>query len=427
MRVIPAARQEPAFARPFAFSRRWPELAIAGVAFAAMACSPSPSAPPAAAAQVAQADGFQESESPSLEFLPRRDELPGWALDGDPLVVPAASLSRYLGRQGNHYLAYDITDLTVGKYVAADGQGSAVVEIYRFPDFIKPFGAHTSREEAVTGFLEIPNQSFITRHAIHIWRGSFYIRLVGGGGVGTGESLRQLAIAVAERIPEAPGRPAVYQFLPEEGRVPNSEAYSAKSVFGQPYLSGGFTAQYVIDGQPIEGVVLPAPNKDIAREVLDRYKTFFVNNGRLLDPIPNLGEDNFTGEDRYLGRTVAFRLDRFVVAFKGFGEMQKLIDLTIATDQRILNSIRSQLQAADRAALEQARRTAGSGGAGLREGGSPPQASPAQTSPATSDPPTSPATDPSTSTPAPPTTTFSPEPSPPPAETTTTPDPNPQG
>ena len=401
-----------------------------------MACSPSPATPPAAAAQISQVETFQESESPSLEFLPRRDELPGWALDGDPLVVPAASLARYLGRQGNHYLAYDVTDLTVGKYVAADGQGSAVVEIYRFPDFIKAFGAHTSREEAVTGYLEIPNQSFLTRHAIHIWRGSFYIRLIGGGGVGTGEPLQQLAIAVAERIPEAPGRPAVYQFLPENGRVPNSEAYSAKSVFGQPYLSGGFTAQYVIDGQPIEGVVLPAPNKDIAREVLDRYKTFFVNNGRLLDPIPNLGEDNFTGEDRYLGRTVAFRLDRFVVAFKGFGEMQKLIDLTIATDQRILNSIRSQLQAADRAALEQARRSAGSGGSGARPGeGSSPQTSPAQTStaqssPATSAPPTSPTPSPTaqpTSTSASPTTTSSPEPSPPPIETDTATDPNRQG
>lgn len=395
-----------------------------------MACSPSPATPPAAAAQISQVDAFHESESPSLEFLPRRDELPGWALDGDPLVVPAASLSRYLGRQGNHYLAYDITDLTVGKYVAADAQGSAVVEIYRFPDFIKAFGAHTSREEAVTGYLEIPNQSFLTRLAIHIWRGSFYIRLVGGGSVGTGEPLRQLAIAVAERIPEASGRPAVFQFLPETGRVPNSEAYSAKSVFGQPYLSGGFTAQYVIDEQAIEGVVLPAPNKEIAREVLDRYKTFFVNNGRLLDPIPNLGEDNFTGEDRYLGRTVAFRLDRFVVAYKGFGEMQKLMDLTIATDQRILNSIRSQLQAADRAALEQAR-SAGSGGSGApRGGGSRPQPSPAQTSPSTSSPPTSTIPSPTaqpTSTPAPAPTTPSPESTPPPTETTTAPDPNRQG
>src|SRR6185503_14468774 len=77
------------------------------------------------------------------------------------------------------------------------------------------------------------------------------------------------------------------------------------------------------------------------------YRALYIRNGKLLDPIPNLGEDNFTAEDKYLGRAVAFRIDRFVVAFNGYKERQKLVDLAVATDARMLGSIRKQLVAAD--------------------------------------------------------------------------------
>ena len=46
---------------------------------------------------------------------------------------------------------------------------------------------------------------------------------------------------------------------------------------------------------------------------------------------------------------MAFRLDRFVIAFNGYTDRQKLVDLAIATDARILGSIRKQLVAAEKA------------------------------------------------------------------------------
>ena len=72
-----------------------------------------------------------------------------------------------------------------------------------------------------------------------------------------------------------------------------------------------------------------------------------MRNGKLLDPVPNLGEDNFTGEDRYLGRIIAFRIDRFVVAFNGYKDRQHLVDLATQADQKILGTIRKQLVTAD--------------------------------------------------------------------------------
>jgi hypothetical protein len=104
----------------------------------------------------------------------------------------------------------------------------------------------------------------------------------------------------------------------------------------------------------MEGLIIPSANKASAAKILDAYRSLYVRNGKLLDPISNLGEDNFTGEDRYLGRAVAFRIDRFVIAFNGYKDRQKLIELAAATDARILASIRKQLVRADEEASGEA-------------------------------------------------------------------------
>lgn len=224
------------------------------------------------------------------------------------------------------------------------GDGFATVEIFRFPDFVKAFGAYSMGKNGPHHFLDIPNESFAKKHSIHVWRGPYYVRITGGG---PGDALLRLARFVADRIPPAPNKPAVFAFLPDKERVPGSERYSADSAFGQAYLANSFQATYNIDNDMIEGIVIPAASRPAAATILDQYKGLYLHNGKLLDPIANLGEDNFTAEDRYLGRVVAFRIDRFVVAFNGYHERQHLLDLATTADQRILGTIRKQLVTAD--------------------------------------------------------------------------------
>jgi hypothetical protein len=329
-----------------------------------------------------------------MEFLPRAEEVPGWRLSGDPLVYPGEELGNYIGRQAEPYLEYELQDATIGQYEQVDGEGLATVEIYRFPDFVKAFGAFSSRKSSARKPLELANEAFLGSYSAHVWRGPFYVRVVGSEI--HEEGLVGITRAVVDRMPPAPGIPAVFQFLPGENRVVRSERYSAGPVFGQPYLAGGFTAEYRVNDRPIEGAIIPAPSKEVASEILDRYRAFFVNNGRLLDRIPNLGEDNLTAEDKYMGRTIAFRLDRFVVVFRSFGPLMDLMPLAIGTDQRILNSIRVQLQAAERAARAQ----------GLTSGTSQPQrrsepaAAPSPPPPTGEPPAPQPATPPETPPPA---------------------------
>ena len=252
-----------------------------------------------------------------------------------------------MGAAADSFSRYEVVDITTGKYSeVGGGPGFATVEIFRFPDFVKSFGAYSLRKDASRRFVPIQNEAYVSKYAVHVWRGPFYIRVTGGA-QNAYESLTQLASFVAERMPAAPSKPAVFGFFPNDRRVPNSERYSADDGFGQKLLGNSFQASFNVDGDAMEGLIIPSPGKATAAKILQLYRDLYVRNGKLLDPIPNLGEDNFTAEDRYLGRTVAFRIDRFVIAFNGYKDRQKLIDLAVATDTKILGSIRKQLVAAD--------------------------------------------------------------------------------
>ncbi|HSP33364.1 MAG TPA: DUF6599 family protein [Thermoanaerobaculia bacterium] len=294
-----------------------------------------------------QQESFTAIESPSLQFLPRRDEAAGWRLDQDPIVIPANRLNTYLGPLDyNHFAHYEVIDATIGNYTSTTSDGFAMVEIYRFPDFVKAFGAYSTRKSDNVQYLPVSNEAYTTAHFINVWRGPFYVRIIGGGTDAAG--LLRLANFVADRMPVAPAKPAVFNFFPNDTRVPNSEKYNSENGFGEATLANSFQTRFNVAGDNIDALIIPAANRDAAARILNAYRNLYIRNGKLLDPIPNLGEDNFSGEDKYLGRAVAFRIDRFLIAFNGYCDRQKLVDLAAATDQKILGSIRKQLVTADK-------------------------------------------------------------------------------
>ncbi len=294
-----------------------------------------------------QEEDFTTGESPSLQFLPRQEEAPGWRLESDPVVVPGNKLASYLDGEASIFISYGAVDLAAGNYLTTGGNGFATVEIFRFPDFVKAFGAYSVHKKGPRQFINIENEAFASKNSIQLWRGPFYVRIVGSGGTEGPAAMQRLLTAVIAHMPAAPARPAVFNFLPTADRVPNSERYSVDSGFGQPFLGNSFQADFTTANGPVTGLVIPAADKNAAAAMLAAYRMLYVRNGKLLDPIPNLGEENFSAEDKFLGRAVAFRIDRFLIAFNGYTDRQTIVNLADATDQRILGTIRKQLVTTD--------------------------------------------------------------------------------
>ncbi len=257
--------------------------------------------------------------------------------------MPGNKLASYLGGEAATFTRYDDVDLAAGNYLTTGGDGFATVEVFRFPDFVKAFGAYSAHKKGPMQFLNLENEAFASNSSIHLWRGPFYVRVIGSGGTAGPAAMHRLLEAVIARMPAAPAKPAVFNFLPTAGRIPNSERYSAEAGFGQTFLGNSFQADFTTPSGPVAGLVIPAANKSAAAAVLAAYRNLYIRNGKLLDPIPNLGEENFSAEDKFLGRAVAFRIDRFLIAFNGYTDRQTIVNLAVATDQRILGAIRKQL------------------------------------------------------------------------------------
>jgi hypothetical protein len=283
-------------------------------------------------------ESFTAIDSPSLQYLPRQQEAPGWKLERDPMVVPANRLLGYLGDDARHFLPYQVLDLTLGKYSGANNNGFATVEIFRFPDSLRAFGAYSVRKIGPIRFLNLANEAFEAKHTIHLWRGQFYLRVAGGGSPDGNESLKKLIAFVSDKMPAAPGQPDAFNLFPTANRIAHSERYSVESGLQQSFLAHSFQVTFDLGGSPVEAIIVPSANPGAASQILNDYRNLYAHNGRLLDPVPNLGEDNFTAEDRYLGRAVAFRIDRFVVAFNGYKDRQGLVDLASAMDKGMVEA-----------------------------------------------------------------------------------------
>src|SRR4051794_21942069 len=149
---------------------RFPALALALLVFLAASCGGSAKKAAASAPQAAAPEiDYTLIDSPSLQFLPRHEEAQGWRLEEDPIVVPGENIGTYLGADGQHFTRYEVVDMTAGKYVALDNKGFATVEIFRFPDFVKAFGAYSMRKEAARRFLPIDNEAYVSKFAVHLW------------------------------------------------------------------------------------------------------------------------------------------------------------------------------------------------------------------------------------------------------------------
>lgn len=367
-----------------------------------IACGDDPEPEPASGSEPRRAPQQQRApDSPALQFLPRLNEARGWTMEGDPQVIPAERLEGFLGHAAGIPQTYGALDASVGRYSSTGGRW-ATVTIFRYPDFVKAFGAYSATVPSHAKTVGIGNRGAAVPNNLTFWSGPYVVSITGGAdplsgasqasaatppapdpnppdGAGDApaepeesaeyrEGFGALANTVAERMPRAESLPAVFRFLPQRNMIEGSERFSAAPLFGQPALAGAFTAKFRSMGPPppapgtpaaipragnprqgdeqiITAAIIPTPDKQTAARVLASYRSFFARNGRLLDPVPNLGEENFIGEDKLAGRSVAFRLDRFVVVFNGYGEILEIRDLAIESAQRILNEIRQQLEA----------------------------------------------------------------------------------
>ena len=160
-------------------THRVPRIALALIAdrFAAPAAATAAQRRACAPPPPQQEENFTAIDSPSLQFLPRQQEAPGWQLEEDPIVVPGDRLTTYLDRDAAHFARYEALDVTAGKYSAHERQRLRHRRDLPLPRFREGVRRVLDAQE---GHVQLPRRSRTSRspstHSMNIWRGPFYVR-----------------------------------------------------------------------------------------------------------------------------------------------------------------------------------------------------------------------------------------------------------
>lgn len=271
------------------------------------------------------------ADSPSRSLLA---VLPiGWHLIGTPTVITSPDLPDHLDRDAAYFRDYGVLDVT--SVTCADLFDTSIpVEIFRFASERGAFGAWSGRRLRGTPAVnDLGDGAYLGSFGLHVWSGVYYVRLTGDPR--RTPALVTLASAVTGTAPRAGRLPAALSFLSSTNRIAGSESFRTREVFGQPLFAGSYTAWFRAGNEEFEGLVFEQSGTISTVDALDTYRTLYGVSGRLLDPIAGLGEESFAGEDRLLGTTVAFRRNRWLVAYRGNGSLEPLVAAARESDEAI--------------------------------------------------------------------------------------------
>jgi len=284
-------------------------------------CAPrEPDSPPTVTPAVSSRLLLQAITSPSEAFFVPVSS--GWTLEGSPRIVSPDSLEAYLGQDASHYRLFGLLDLVVSNYVNPPEGLEVTVEVFRFDGATNAFGAYSTNRPEDATTMKLGDGAWLGRYAIHVLSDRYLLRVIGSKEQTS--TVVRLVEDFAARIPTTGHPPEPLNIFPTENRIAESERFVRGPAFGQNYLRASWLVDYQVGDSHIEALLHEAGGESTVAERLARYRQFFETNGRLLDPIPGLGDESFTGEDRLIGRAVVWRIGQELVAIQGIAPISDL-------------------------------------------------------------------------------------------------------
>ncbi len=227
-----------------------------------------------------------------------------WKKDGAPQTYTPENLFEYIDGAADVYLSYEFEALGTLNYDRGEKQ-SVTIDIYRHRDLRNAFGIY-SQEKPLTGsFIPIGTQGYYDKGVLNFFQGPYYVKLMGFYLEDQDErTLKTMAKAVAKRIGGEAGFPAALQCFPSEKKIPNSERFLARDVFGHGFLHSAYTADYQIGDASVRVFLFEGDDGTDTQKMLDAYLQIAGKSG--LGP-DEKGIFRFTDPRRSSGEAVHLR------------------------------------------------------------------------------------------------------------------------
>ncbi len=252
-------------------------------------------------------------------LFPPDSTLAGWELETAPTEYGPETLYLYLDGGAERFLSYGFRRLFHARYELDDGSLAGVtLDVFDMGTDLGAFGIYRSGLSASALPRAWGAEGYRSGVAGGAWKGRIYVHAVA-------EDDRSNLIAMVEHllgvvsagIPGDASLPAMLELFPKDCRVPRSERYVASNLLGHAFLSGGFTADYVIGQDEVRLFVSVLGREDRAIAAMAQLRAHQARRGEGVRENASIGADGFRFHDPILGNGTVFRAGSYVVGGHG--------------------------------------------------------------------------------------------------------------
>jgi len=195
----------------------------------------------------------------------------GWRQAGEIQTFDSNTLYEYINGGADLYLAYDFEELKVAEY-QNDKKAAVTVEVYRHRTPTHAFGIYSQERYPGANFIEVGVQGYLEKQALNFLFGSTYAKITSfDAGPEEQSILLAFAKAVAGNLGEKGAFPSIVTAFPAEGKVKNSEKFTARKFLGYPFLHSAFSAEYEVSGKNFRLFIIEGKDQTDCRDMMEKY------------------------------------------------------------------------------------------------------------------------------------------------------------
>jgi len=236
--------------------------------------------------------------APAGGTVPDCGLVPGWTQEGELRHFDPDTLFDYMNGNSEGYFAYGFVEMS-GVTCTDDAGRRFVIDVSEMGDPDRAWGFFVANRDIRSPDDAIGAAGQVLARRATFAKGRYYVEIAASREGDHREALRAFAEALAARIPGRDTPPAALAWFPKGGLVAGSIRLVPESVLGIRALKTGYLAQYATG----RAFVVPEASAEEARATVAALRERFENP----QPAAGLGDEAFTGHDRYLGPVVVFR------------------------------------------------------------------------------------------------------------------------
>jgi hypothetical protein len=238
--------------------------------------------------------------------------VPGWKQDGAERSFEPDNLFDYMNGNAEGYLIYRFVGMK--GVTCKSGEDTILIDVSEMEDPEFAYGIFCANRDIRQPAEAIGMGGQVLHRKATFAKDKYYVEFSAHPEKDHSVALRAFATAIEKSIDGRRDPPEIIGWFPKQRLVAESVRLVPVSVLGLPLLKSGYVAQYEFG----KGFLVREESAEAAAQVMTRLKA------RLNQTVAvTLGEEAFTGTDRYLDGLCVFRKGRYI---GGFANLKSGVD-----------------------------------------------------------------------------------------------------